>query len=306
MLCAEIPPPRHLSFFTAAMSFLLAIITIPGNALVCVAIVRDPFRELKTPFSYFLLSLAVTDLLVGTLMDTISAVYHLSEGLQLALVGIKTVHVAYFILCTASILTLAALTVDRYYAVMAPLRYKSRLTPRKVRMFMIAIWVSSLALSMLYFALSFILYSLIFAVTSVAFTVAVLLFVYARIYQRLNQRLAHWSPRLASNSSRKDRKERRKQLKLVMSESKATKAFVFVLLAFLVSFAPACVIIFVLNFCRDCSCDLINWLRDLQVLLVLLNSGVNPYMYALRLPQFKKVIGKFTPKICKKKSIRGL
>ena len=38
---------------------------------------------------------------------------------------------------------------------------------------------------------------------------------------------------------------------------------------------------------------LIHWLRDLQFLIVLCNSGINPYLYAWRLPQFKRAFYKF-------------
>ena len=38
---------------------------------------------------------------------------------------------------------------------------------------------------------------------------------------------------------------------------------------------------------------LIHWLRDLQFLIVLCNFGINPYLYAWRLPQFKRALYKF-------------
>ena len=116
-MCSNIGPPKALSYFTASFSVFLIILTIPGNFLICLAIIKDPFRNLKTPFNYFLLSLATTDLVVGTIMDPVSVAFHTSEGLQLNIVDIKILHILYFILCTASILILMALTVDRYLAV---------------------------------------------------------------------------------------------------------------------------------------------------------------------------------------------
>ena len=38
---------------------------------------------------------------------------------------------------------------------------------------------------------------------------------------------------------------------------------------------------------------LIHWLRDLQFLIELCNFGINPYLYAWRLPQFKRAFYKF-------------
>ena len=38
---------------------------------------------------------------------------------------------------------------------------------------------------------------------------------------------------------------------------------------------------------------LMHWLRNLQFLIVLCNFGINPYLYAWRLPQFKRAFCKF-------------
>ena len=130
-ICANVHPPTSVSYFTVSVSVLLAIITIPGNILVCLAIIKNPFRNLKTPFNYFLLSLAATDLAVGAIMNPFSVVYHTNEALQLNYVDIKILHVLYFSLCTASILTLAALTVERYVAVAMPVKYKTTVTSRR-------------------------------------------------------------------------------------------------------------------------------------------------------------------------------
>ena len=77
---------------------------------------------MKTPFNYFLLSLATTDLVVGTIMDPVSVAFHTSEALQLDIVDIKILHILYFIFRTASILTLMAPTVDRYVTVSSPVK----------------------------------------------------------------------------------------------------------------------------------------------------------------------------------------
>ena len=71
-MCSNIGPPKALSYFTASFSVFLIILTIPGIFLVCLAIIKDPFRNLKTPFNYFLLSLAVIDLVVGTIVSCFS------------------------------------------------------------------------------------------------------------------------------------------------------------------------------------------------------------------------------------------
>ena len=94
-------------------------------------------------------------------------------------------------------------------------------------------------------------------------------------------------------STKSDVQENQKSLINAKKDSKAAKALMIVLPAFFASFTPVCVMIYLLNFCSGCSCELIRWLRDLQFLIVLCNSSINPYLYAWRLPQFKRAFYKF-------------
>ncbi|KAJ7370929.1 hypothetical protein OS493_029004 [Desmophyllum pertusum] len=292
-MCANVPPPTSLSYFTASLSVFLTLLTIPGNFLVCLAIIKDPFRNLKTPFNYFLLSLAGTDLLVGAVMDPLSFAYHLYEALQINAVDIKILHILYFILSTASILTLAALTMDRYVAVASPVKYKTMVTSRRAIVTSVSIWVVALGFSFIYFKLGFISYSFIFANTAVFSTFSVVIFVHVGILKRLRERSKYWRDRRAVECTESDKQENRNNLINTKKESKAAKALMIVLLAFFASFTPACVMIYLLNFCSRCSCLMIHWLRDLQFLIVLCNSGINPYLYAWRLPQFRRAFYKF-------------
>ena len=47
--CNDVTAPMPLSFFTAIVSLLLALVTIPGNLVVCIAVLKDPLKNLKTP-----------------------------------------------------------------------------------------------------------------------------------------------------------------------------------------------------------------------------------------------------------------
>ena len=78
--CAAIWAPKELSYFTAAVSGLLSIVTTGGNTLVCFAVFKDPYKKLRTPFMYFLVNLAVSDLLVGCVTMPTSVVTHTLEA----------------------------------------------------------------------------------------------------------------------------------------------------------------------------------------------------------------------------------
>ena len=177
-------------------------------------------------------------------------------------------------------------------AVSSPMKYKTMVTSKRAILTSLSIWLAALGFSFAYFQLGFIFYSFIFANTAVLSTFGVLIFVHVGILERLRQRSRYWRKRRAVESTKSDVQENQKNLISAKKDSKAAKALMIVLLAFFSSFIPACGMIYLLNFCSGCSCALINWLRDLQFLIVLCNSGVNPYLNAWRLPQFKRAFYK--------------
>ena len=67
-----------------------------------------------------------------------------------------------------------------------------------------------------------------------------------------------------------------------------TKTLVIVLLLFLACYLPSCICIYIINFCTNCDCVFIHWVRDIQFVLVMTNSGVSPFVYAWRLEHFRK------------------
>ena len=119
-LCEDTWPPLTLSAFTASISVVLCLVTVPGNVLVCVAVIKDPYKELKTSFNCFVLQLAISDLVVGALTEPVFIAYHIREALSYPVMeNVWVIHLTFFVSYTASLLSLAALTLDRYLTVMS-------------------------------------------------------------------------------------------------------------------------------------------------------------------------------------------
>ena len=57
--------PDELALFTTVISAILCVLAVPGNFSVCLAIFKDPLGKLRSPFAYFLVNLACSDLIVG-------------------------------------------------------------------------------------------------------------------------------------------------------------------------------------------------------------------------------------------------
>ncbi|XP_071773403.2 histamine receptor H2a [Centroberyx gerrardi] len=126
---------------------LLILLTIGGNVLVCLAVCAS--RRLRCLTNCFIVSLAVTDLLLGILVLPFSALNLLSDDWPLGPTFCNLYICMDVMLCTASILTLLAISVDRYLAVTMPLRYASLVLPWRVAVVMVCVWTVSLALSFL-------------------------------------------------------------------------------------------------------------------------------------------------------------
>ncbi|XP_054482392.1 histamine receptor H2b [Anoplopoma fimbria] len=122
------------------------ILTIGGNVLVCLAVGLS--RRLWRIANCFVVSLAVTDLLLGLLVLPFSAALELRSGNWPLGGTLCNIYISMDVmLCTSSILTLMAISVDRYLAISAPLSYSRRVTPLRVTLAMIAIWALSLTVS---------------------------------------------------------------------------------------------------------------------------------------------------------------
>lgn len=124
----------------------IIILTIGGNVLVCLAVGLS--RRLWRIANSFVVSLAVTDLLLGLLVMPLSAVLELRSGKWPFGGTLCNIYISLDVmLCTSSILNLLAISVDRYLAISAPLSHSRRVTRPRVTLAIITIWTVSLAVS---------------------------------------------------------------------------------------------------------------------------------------------------------------
>nr|XP_034366993.1 histamine H2 receptor isoform X1 [Arvicanthis niloticus] len=125
----------------------LILITVAGNVVVCLAVSLN--RRLRSLTNCFIVSLAATDLLLGLLVLPFSAIYQLSFKWSFGQVFCNIYTSLDVMLCTASILNLFMISLDRYCAVTDPLRYPVLVTPARVAISLVFIWVISITLSFL-------------------------------------------------------------------------------------------------------------------------------------------------------------
>ena len=128
---ASLPFIRHSSvtvaIVKAVLFFIFCLIIVLGNMLVCAAVVK--FRRLQRVTNYFIVSLAVADMLVGLVVMPFSAVHEVLGWWPFGM--FCDVHASFDVtLCCASLYNLCIVSIDRYIAITSPLTYHSKMTPK--------------------------------------------------------------------------------------------------------------------------------------------------------------------------------
>ena len=129
-------------------AILLSIIvgTVVGNVLVCIAVCL--VSKLRRPCNYLLVSLAVSDLCVSLLVMPMAMAYEILGHWPFGSMMCDT-WVAFDVLsCTASILNLCMISVDRYYAITRPLDYGVKRTPRRMCLCVACVWLTAACISL--------------------------------------------------------------------------------------------------------------------------------------------------------------
>ncbi|KAJ8343255.1 hypothetical protein SKAU_G00305840 [Synaphobranchus kaupii] len=141
-----VAPNTDYNFPALVFGILLIFVIICGNLLVCLSVYTE--KALKTTTNYFIVSLAVADLLLAVLVLPLFVYAEFQGGVwalsMLICDGLMTMDV---MLCTASIFNLCAISIDRFIAVSIPLNYNRKHVDQRQALLLSATWISALAVA---------------------------------------------------------------------------------------------------------------------------------------------------------------
>lgn len=277
----------YLSF--AAVFSVMVIVDLVGNTMVILVVLLN--ESMKTPVNYLLVNLAVADILVGVFFVIQSiitpALTHPENKTGDFLCKFVTGGILGWVGAVASVFSLVAIAIERYYAVMFPHSQRGKLTKTKITIFAIVSWV----LALLWAGVGFFttvyskdkkscdlswskeIYANVYTVgwTLVAgvMPLGIMGFLYARVVHRL------WF----TNQEREVT-----QMALLRHRKRVTKLVIAVTMVYALCWVPELTIYF-LGFTGAIQLQTIHF--NIASALVFFNSTINPVVYALQSSIFR-------------------
>nr|ABQ41117.1 trace amine associated receptor 1 [Saimiri sciureus] len=291
--------------FLYSLMVLIILTTLVGNLIVIISI--SHFKQLHTPTNWLIHSMATVDFLLGCLVMPYSMVRSVEHCWYFGEVFCKIHTSTDIMLSSASIFHLSFISIDRYYAVCDPLRYKVRISILVICVMIFISWSvpAIFAFGMIFLELNFkgvediyykhvhcrggcsVFFSKISGVlafmTSFYIPGSIMLCVYYRIYL-----IAKGQARSINDGNQK------LQIGLEMKngispskERKAAKTLGIVMGVFLVCWCPFFVCTVMDPFLHYTIPPALN---DVLIWFGYLNSTFNPMVYAFFYPWFRKAL----------------
>ncbi|XP_051814810.1 trace amine-associated receptor 13c-like [Acanthochromis polyacanthus] len=269
----------------------ISVLTIVLNLLVIISV--SHFRQLHTPTNILLLSLAVSDFLVGIVLLP-GEIYLQTQCWFLGDVMCSLYYCLLYIVFSTSVGNMVLISVDRYVAICHPLHYPARVTVTKSKLCVLLCWFFSICYSNIItkdlliqpglynscygeciLIVSYIAEVVDFVVNFIAPVTAIIL-LYMRVFVvAVSQAHAMRSHTAAVTHQQSVTQSTRK------SELKAARTLGVLVLVFLICFCPF--------YCVTLA-GISPHTANLVFLIFYLNSCLNPLIYALFYPWFRKAV----------------
>ena len=254
----------------------LMLLSILGNALVLVAILRTP--SIHSPSVIFLCNLAVSDLLVGLVVQPA----YIAEQIVRTVPALQEAVTAMgFAGCGVSLWTMTAITVDRFLALHYHLQYPNLMTTSRAIYTIVTLWCNITLFSFSILWSQRIYYFLTAFCITICLLVCLVCFI--KIYRivRRHQLQIHVQQQAVENSTDTNKQQIRQ------STRKAKNIFIY-FLAMILCYSPFSIAVFISGFT---SIDL-KVVATFSLTVVLMNSSINPFLFCWRMTELRAAVFK--------------
>ena len=282
---SEFALPVVFCLSSAVIMSIVASVTVVGNLLLLLTIRRNFRRLFRTPSTFLIANLGASDFLVGLLVgylvvardtyrynqrevpDAVRVLIEVFEGLTMFTSG-----------CT-----IIALSVDRYIAVSDPMGYRSRMTRKRVKIFVLVVWITAALLCILPLTgLDKKVYVIIYLHTHATIPIFVLTAVCIKMFRALKRHRREMDTLQTSTVNRRREMERQRKM---------AHTVYIILTLFYLTLLPAYITIHLLCLYKGSDLKLRSIFRQADFIstrFLFLNSAIDPFVYAWRIPKYRQ------------------
>ena len=266
--------PDSIFTIICLLNVPLMLTSILVNASVLAAIKRTP--SIRSTSMIFLCSLAVSDFLVGVIGQPIYIADLLTKNSSIAKLSIMVG----FSVCTVSLLTITAISVDRLLAVNFHLRYPTLVTKSHVKYILAVIWLISFVITGINFWIKRVYHLLVAPVILVCLIISACC--YIRIYQIVRR---HQSVIQAQQRSVQSNNNEGDDVHVVELSKSVLNTFVLYIALFM-CYSPVYILLPLDGLL------VMRWQPEwnFATTVIFVNSAVNPFLYFWRLPKLRKAV----------------
>ena len=292
-------------YISAFLLSFLSPITVVSNSLLLFAIYKDPFKSFRTPVTYFIISLAVVDLITGLVVEPFFAAYYFACYYYRTLFPGKAFDYLFqmgtfvsLVMFSTSFLLVLALTTTQYIAITFPHKYRRFFTKKRVLVSVSCCFVyfsifSSLQFAKfpkeIYFKINLHLHP---TVVGVLLTAAhILLYVSFRKFVRKSKAIRQQG--IISQSTSQPFKVAHDSKSEAKQQKQLTVVALFLSALLLLSLFPHIVTFYVFLYTKHQSYEfLIHVSIALRVsdTIMFLKVALDAYIYAWRHPKYRKAV----------------
>ena len=275
--------PDNIAIINCVLNAPLVLIAIIGNSLVLAAILRTP--SLRSPSTVFLGSLAVSDLLVGLVVQPL----YIALRLKFSPSILHAYSILSGLVCAVSLCTMATISVDRFLALHHHMRYLSSMTLKRATCISAIIWFICTLITCIYFLST----KMFFLAISVG--VATCLFISTFAYVRIYRIVRHHQLQIQAQQQAVESLNTEHNLKMKRSKKSAINTFIYFMctvLCYIPVFFSSLVFVLFNKYSTT--------VRVLAYTVAYLNSSINPFLYCWRFRELRVAVVKTLRKmLCK-------
>ena len=302
----EYTETRHTAgkVVSAILLLVIIVLSVVGNISVIIAVLKTPRLREKTS-NIFLINLSLTDLMNASLVMPSALISLIADEWLFGAFWCYAQCAFNYWFIIVSMLTLAMISIDGYYAVIRPLQYFNIVTPRLTKMAVSYAWLQGLAFALIPVIFMWIVYDYWEAVCAIdwdnysqdgalSYVIAafiacflipaiVMTFCYTTICRVARQKAA--GPE-ATAASRPNGKKNRHEI----NDKRVIQSLALVVAIFFICMTPFCVTKLIKIFMSTSS--LPPYVYLVSSLFGYLASATNPFIYAIFRRDFRRAFKK--------------